>query len=85
MFDIVLDSGELLTVADEHYFMAQSGQWISSKNLKASMLLRTAKGSIRIKSITKRPEQFTGKVYNLDVRGSDRYMVGKDALIVRDY
>jgi len=26
-----------------------------------------------------------GKVYNLKIKDSDRYLVGKDALIARDY
>ena len=28
---------------------------------------------------------YVGKVYNLKVEGSDRYLVGKDAIIVSDY
>ena len=43
------------------------------------------KGSIRIVRITKRSTPYVGKVYNLKVEGSDRYLVGKDAVIVRDY
>jgi hypothetical protein len=35
--------------------------------------------------MTKRPTPYVGKVYNLKVEGSDRYLVGKDAVIVRDY
>ena len=85
LLDITLESGDCITVAGEHYFMTQAGRWISSSNLKESMLLRTAKGVIKIKSITKRPEPFSGKVYNLDIKNSDKYLVGKDALIVRDY
>jgi hypothetical protein len=85
LYDIILESGNCITVADEHYFMSDSGKWISSKNLEAGMKLRTAYGIIGIKSVTKQPENFTGKVYNLDVKRSDRYMVGMDAVIVRDY
>ena len=85
LYDILLESGECITVANEHYFMAESGRWISSKKLQAAMMLRTARGLIKIKSVTKQSKPFTGKVYNLKINGSDRYMVGKDALIVRDY
>jgi predicted outer membrane repeat protein len=85
LYDIILESGNCITVADEHYFMSDSGIWISSKTLEAGMKLRTAYGIIGIKSVTKQPENFTGKVYNLDVKRSDRYMVGMDAVIVRDY
>ncbi len=85
LYDLLLESGECITVANEHYFMAESGRWISSKKLEAGMKLRTAKGLIKIKSITKQSLPFTGKVYNLKIKDSDKYMVGKDALIVRDY
>ncbi len=85
LLDIILESGNCITVADEHYFMSDTGKWISSKTLAAGMKLRTAYGIIEIKSITKQPEKFTGKVYNLDVKRSNRYMVGIDAVIVRDY
>ena len=30
-------------------------------------------------------DEFTGKVYNLKIQGSNQYMVGMDAAIVRDY
>jgi len=85
LYDIELDSGCTITVADEHYFMTDSGQWLSSKKLEAGMNLKTAAGTIKIKSIYKQSQPFTGKVYNLDIRGTDRYMVGQDAVIVRDY
>ena len=84
-YDILLESGNCISVAENHYFLAESGQWISLKNLKKATRLQTPKGSIAIVSITKRPMPYTGKVYNLKVEGSDRYMVGKDAVIVRDY
>ena len=85
LYDIVLDSGEGITVANEHYFMVESGQWISSKDLVAGTNLKTAKGVVRIKSINEQSKPFTGKVYNLDMKNSDTYMVGQDAVIVRDY
>jgi hypothetical protein len=84
-YDILLQSGNRLSVAENHYFLAESGQWISLKNLKKSTRLQTPKGSIAIVSVTKRPMPYVGKVYNLKVEGSDRYLVGKDAVIVRDY
>ena len=85
LFDIELESGNVVTVVEEHYFMTDSGKWLSSKKLEPGVLLKTARGAIKIKSITKQPERFTGKAYNLDIRGTDRYMVGQDAIIVRDY
>jgi len=84
-YDIMLESGNCITVAENHYFMTDSGQWLSLKNLKAGTRLKTSKDSIGIKSITKQPELYLGKVYNLKIEGSDRYLVGEDAVIVRDY
>jgi len=84
-YDVLLESGNCLSVAENHYFLTESGQWISLKNLKTAIRLQTPKGSIAIVSVTKRPMPYVGKVYNLKVEGSDRYLVGKDAVIVRDY
>lgn len=84
-YDVLLKSGNSISVAENHYFLAESGQWISLQNLKAGIKLQTPKGSIGIISVTKRPVPYIGKVYNLKVAGSDRYLIGKDAVIVRDY
>jgi len=83
--DILLQSGNRIGVAERHYFLTEPGQWVAVQNLKAGTKLQTPKGSIGIVSVTRRPMPYVGKVYNLKVEGSDRYLVGKDALIVRDY
>jgi predicted outer membrane repeat protein len=85
LHDILLESGNCITVAENHCFLVESGQWLALQELKAGTRLRTAKGIIKIKSITKQPQPYTGKVYNLKIKDSDRYMVGEDAVIVRDY
>ena len=84
-YDVLLESGKTITVAENHYFMTESGQWLSLHDLKSGMKLKTSKGSIRIKNITKKPEPYFGKVYNLKIEDSDRYLIGEDAIIVRDY
>ena len=84
-YDILLESGRSITVAENHNFMTDSGHWLSLHNLKAGMRLKTTNSSIGIKSVTKKPAPYTGKVYNLKIEGSDRYMIGEDAIIVRDY
>ncbi len=84
-YDVLLESGNCLSVAENHYFLTESGRWTSLQNLKTGSKLKTPKGSIGITSVTKRPTPYTGKVYNLKVAGSDQYLVGKDAVIVRDY
>ena len=84
-YDVLLQSGNRIGVAERHYFLTESGKWVAVQNLKPTAKLQTPKGSIGIVSVTKRPMPYVGKVYNLKVEGSDRYLVGKDAVIVRDY
>jgi len=84
-YDIVLESGNCITVAECHYFMTESGRWIALHNLKTGTRLKTSKGAVKVITITKRPIPYIGKVFNLKVDGSDRYLVGKDAVVVRDY
>jgi len=81
--DIVLDSGNTISVVDAHCFMLDSGQWVAAQNLTSSLRLKTLTGTVGIKSITTR--SYTGKVYNLKIQGSDQYMVGEDSVIVRDF
>jgi len=84
-YDILLQSGNRIGVAENHFFLTESGGWTAIHNLKKKMKLQTPNGSIGIVSVTKRATPYAGKVYNLKVEGSDRYLVGKDAVIVRDY
>jgi prepilin-type N-terminal cleavage/methylation domain-containing protein/prepilin-type processing-associated H-X9-DG protein len=81
--DIVLETGNRISVVDAHCFMTDSGQWIAAQNLTTSLRLKTLTGTVGIKSISTR--SYTGKVYNVKVKSSDQYMVGKDAVVVRDY
>jgi hypothetical protein len=81
----VLDSGNTIGVVDAHCFMLDSGQWMAAQNLTSNLRLKTPTGTVGIKSVTKRAVPYTGKVYNLKVKNSDKYMVSKDMVIVRDY
>ncbi|UCD94445.1 MAG: hypothetical protein JSU69_11905 [Candidatus Zixiibacteriota bacterium] len=83
--DIVLESGNTIGVVGAHCFMLESGKWIAVQNLTAGQRLKTLAGTVAIMSVTKRAVPYTGKVYNLKVKNSDRYFVGKDVVIVRDY
>ncbi len=83
--DIVLESGNTIGVVDAHCFMLDSGQWIAAQNLTSGLSLKTLTGTVGIRSVTKRAVPYTGKVYNLKVKNSDRYLVGKDVVVVRDY
>ena len=81
--DIALESGNIISVVDAHRFMLDSGQWIAAQNLTSSQRLKTLTGTVGVKSITTR--SYTGKVYNLKVRNSEQYLVGKDGVVVRDW
>ncbi len=84
-YDVILASGNRIAVAERHFFLTQSGQWLAVQDLKPGMRLQTLNGSVGIVSVTKRPTPYVGKVYNLRIEGSDRYLVGEDAVVVRDY
>jgi prepilin-type N-terminal cleavage/methylation domain-containing protein len=81
--DILLESGNTISVVDAHCFMLDCGQWVAAQNLTSGQRLKTLTGTVGIKSITTR--NYTGKVYNLKIQGSDQYMVGEDSVIVRDF
>jgi len=81
--DIVLETGNKISVVEAHCFMTDAGQWVNAQNLTTSLRLKTLEGNVGIKSITTR--SYTGKVYNLKIAGSDQYMVGNDSVIVRDF
>jgi prepilin-type processing-associated H-X9-DG protein len=83
--DITLESGNNISVVDAHCFMLESGKWVAAQNLKNGMSLKTMNSTVVIKNIVTRTIPFVGKVYNLRISNSDRYIVGKDGVIVRDY
>ena len=82
--DIILENGNRIGVVGAHCFMLASGKWIAAQNLTSGLSLRTLHGTVGIRSVTVRPAPYTGKVYNLKIKNSDAYTVGKAALIVRD-
>jgi len=81
--DIVLETGNTISVVEGHCFMTDAGQWVNAQNLTTSLRLKTLTGNVGIKSIT--TSSYTGKVYNLKIAGSDQYVVGNDSVIVRDF
>ena|GEM_PF-717218 len=86
-YELVLASGEVITVADEHYFLVDAGfeQWVSVHDLRPGSILKSLSGPVRVTAVLKRPAPLTGTVYNLKIKSSDRYFVGRDGIIVRDY
>ena len=83
--DITLENGNRISVVDAHCFMLDSGQWVAAQNLESGMNLKSLNGTVAIKSVVTRTMPFVGKVYNLKVSGSEKYMVGKDGVVVRDF
>ncbi|MBA7665663.1 hypothetical protein ES703_73737 [subsurface metagenome] len=83
--DITLENGNSISVVDAHCFMLDSGQWVAAQNLESGMNLKSLNGTVAIKSVVTRTMPFVGKVYNLKVSGSEKYMVGKDGVVVRDF
>jgi prepilin-type N-terminal cleavage/methylation domain-containing protein len=83
--DIELASGNCISVVDSHMFMLESGVWMPATKLQSGMVLKTQSGTVRIMSVTIRPELYTGNVYNLKVNNTHQYMVGNDLVIVRDW
>ncbi len=84
-YDIILENAESISVADNHFFLLDSDQWVSVQELTRCLRLQSLNGPVAIKSVVKRAMPLVGKVYNLKVKASDRYFVGKDGVIVRDY
>ncbi len=83
--DIILENGNRISVVDAHCFMLDSGRWVAAQNLQSGMKLKSLNGAVAIKSVVTRATPFVGKVYNLKVKSSEKYMVGKDGVIVRDF
>ncbi|MHC4171243.1 MAG: hypothetical protein ACYSWQ_30270, partial [Planctomycetota bacterium] len=84
-YDVALETGNRITVADSHYFLLDSGRWASVRELAGGMRLVCLEGPIVVKSVVKSAVPCVGKVYNLKVRNGERYLVGKDGVIVRDW
>ena len=84
-YDVVLETGNSITVANSHYFLLDSGRWASVQELVGGMRLLCLEGPIAVKSVIKSALPCVGKVYNLKVRNGERYLVGKDGVIVRDW
>jgi len=62
-----------------------SGRWARVQELASGSRLMSLEGPVTVRSVTKRPLPCTGKVYNLKIKDSDRYLVGKDGVVVRDW
>ncbi len=84
-YDVQFESGNELAVANNHYFLLDSGKWISVRKLTAGSRLQTLDGTVTIRNVSKRTQPYKGKVYNLKIKNADQYAVGSDKVIARDY
>jgi len=83
--DITLENGNRISVVAKHCFMLDSGQWVAAQDLRSGLKLKSLNGSVAIRSVVKRAVPFVGKVYNLKVKDSEKYLVGEDGVVVRDW
>jgi len=84
-YNVVLETGNCITVANSHVFLLASGRWATVEELSAGSMLVCLEGPIAVKSVTNSEIPRVGKVYNLKVRNGEKYLVGKDGVIVRDW
>jgi hypothetical protein len=83
--DITLENGNRISVVAAHCFMLDSGRWLAAQDLRSGLKLKSLNGSVAIRSVVKRAVPFVGKVYNLKVKDSEKYLVGEDGVVVRDW
>jgi prepilin-type N-terminal cleavage/methylation domain-containing protein len=83
--NVVLENGNAISVVGSHCFMLDCGQWVAAQNLKSGLKLKSLNGPIGIRSVIEKAAPFVGKVYNLKIKSSDRYLVGEDGVVVRDF
>jgi hypothetical protein len=84
-YEIVLENGNCIVVADIHFFLLDSGLWVPVQELTSSSKLVSLEGPVGVDRVVKRSFPCIGKVYNLKVLNSERYLVGKDGIVVRDF
>ena len=84
-YDVVLENGRCISVADIHFFLLDSGLWAPVQKLASGSKLVSLEGPITVVCVVKRAMPRIGKVYNLKVKDAERYLVGKDGVVVRDW
>lgn len=82
---LVLENGESLCVVGSHIFLLDSGRWVRVEELRAGSVLRTHGAPMRVLLAIPHPRPYVGTVYNLKVKDSHQYLVGRAGVVVRDY
>ena len=84
-YDITFESGNSITVVNMHFVLTDAGQWVDIRELTSGSKLMSINGPITVTSVVKRATPFVGTSYNLKIQGSERYFVGKDGIVARDW
>jgi len=84
-YDIMLESGNYITVVYSHFVLTDAGQWVDVRDLTSGSKLMSINGPITVTSVVKRATPFVGTSYNLKIKGAERYFVGKDGIVARDW
>ena len=84
-YDIMLESGNSITVVNMHFVLTDSGQWVDIRELTGGSKLMSINGPIAVTRVVKRAKPFVGTSYNLKIKGAERYFAGKDGIIARDW
>jgi prepilin-type N-terminal cleavage/methylation domain-containing protein len=83
-YDILLESGNSITVVHSHYFMTACGEWVPVEKLCSGSQLQSMNGPISVISVVKRAMPFVGNAYNLKVEGANLFFVGEDGVAAVD-
>ncbi len=84
-YTLILENGEALCVVGSHLFLRDSGAWARVENLRPGDMLSTHGTPVRVWAAVRHTQPYVGTVYNLKIKDSDHYFVGRAGVVVRDY
>jgi len=84
-YTLVLENGESLRVVGSHVFLLDGGAWVHVESLRAGSVLSSHAGPVRIVAAIRESQPYVGTVYNLKIKDSNHYFVGRAGVVVRDY
>ncbi len=83
--DVILETGDCITVVGSHLFRVAEGLWVSVQQLRRGVSLETMNGVVEVAWVVRRTVPYVGTVYNLKIKDADEYFVGKAGVVVRDF
>jgi hypothetical protein len=84
-YDLLLESGNQISIVGSHLFLVDPGRWIAVQNLRTGSILQSLDGPVIVKSVVRRRTPFVGTVYNLKINSTNRYFISEHGIIVRDH